>query len=405
MKVLVLNCGSSSIKYQMFDMAEKSVLAKGLVDKIGIPGSLISHKVEHKNVKEKIEKEIPDHTHAIEEVLRLITHPEFGCINRLSEIDAVGHRVVHGEEVFCSSVLITGEVIAKMEECSDLAPLHNPQNLKGIYAIRHLLPEVPQVGVFDTAFHQTMPAYSYMYAIPYSLYSQYKIRRYGFHGTSHSYISKRACEVLGMDINNSKIITCHLGNGASIAAILNGKSIDTSMGLTPVEGLMMGTRTGDLDVGALLHIMNKQELSISETNSLINKNSGLLGVSGLSSDMRDLEVAAWDKKDEKAQLALDMYYYRVKKYIGAYAAAMGGVDLIIFAGGVGENGWELREIVCDKNFEYLGVDFDKDKNKGLRGKEAVITKEGSRVKVAVIPTDEELVIAEDTFTIISALNK
>lgn len=405
MKILVLNCGSSSIKYQVFDMTDRSVMAKGLVDKIGIPGSLISHKVESKNVKEKIEKEIPDHTHAIQDVLQLIVHPEFGCLSSLSEINAVGHRVVHGEEVFCSSVLITGEVIAKMEECSDLAPLHNPQNLKGIYAIRHLMPNVPQVGVFDTAFHQTMPAYSYMYAIPYSLYAQYKIRRYGFHGTSHRFISERVCEILNLDYHNSKIITCHLGNGASIAAILNGKSIDTSMGLTPVEGLMMGTRTGDLDVGALLHIMNKQELSVSETNSLINKSSGLLGISGLSSDMRDLELAAWDKKDEKAQLALDMYYYRVRKYIGAYAAAMGGVDAIVFAGGVGENGWELREIVCDKNFEYLGVDFDVEKNHGLRGKEAVITKEGSKVKVVVVPTDEELVIAQDTYKIINDMNK
>lgn len=401
MKILVLNCGSSSIKYQVFDMAEKEVLAKGLVEKIGLLGSFITHKT-NSNTKLKIEKDIKDHTTGIEQVLDLIVSKEFGCIADIKEIDAVGHRVVHGEEQFTDSTLITGEVIAKMEECSELAPLHNPQNLKGIYAIRNLLPDVPQVGVFDTAFHQTMPAYSYMYPLPYADYTQYKIRRYGFHGTSHKYISRRACEILDVNIEDMKIITCHLGNGCSIAAIKNGKSIDTSMGLTPVEGLMMGTRVGDIDAGALLYLMSKNELSLSEANNLINKQSGFLGISGISSDMRDIEIQAWEHKDERAQLALDMYNYRIRKYIGSYAAAMGGVDLIIFAGGVGENASELREEVCS-NMEFLGLEFDKEANAGVRGKEKVISAEGSKVKVMIVPTDEELVIAEDTEKIVSEM--
>jgi len=398
MKILVLNCGSSSIKYQMFSMEEKKVLAKGLIEKIGLLDSFITHKLAD-GTKIKIEKEIPDHTYGIEKVLDLIVSKDFGCVKSLDEIEAVGHRVVHGEEKFANSTMITGEVIQKMEECSDLAPLHNPQNLKGIYAIRQLLPEIPQVGVFDTAFHQTMPAYSYMYALPYSLYTQHKIRRYGFHGTSHKFVSQRAAEMLGLDYNNSKIITCHLGNGASIAAVKNGKSMDTSMGLTPVEGLMMGTRVGDLDAGALLYIMHQTELSLSEANNLINKQSGVLGISGISSDMRDVEDAAFNKGDERAQLSLDMYYYKIKKYIGSYAAAMGGVDAVVFAGGVGENSDDLREKVCT-GFEFLGLNFAQEKNKGLRGKEAILSTDDSRVKVVVIPTDEEFVIAEDTFKIV-----
>ena len=398
MKILVLNCGSSSIKYQMFNMEEKKVLAKGLIEKIGLLDSFITHKLAD-GTKIKIEKEIADHTHGIEKVLELIVSKDFGCLENLDEIEAVGHRVVHGEEKFANSTMITGEVIQKMEECSDLAPLHNPQNLKGIYAIRQLLPKVPQVGVFDTAFHQTMPAYSYMYALPYSLYTQHKIRRYGFHGTSHKFVSQRAAEILGLDYNNSKIITCHLGNGASIAAVKNGKSMDTSMGLTPVEGLMMGTRVGDLDAGALLYIMHQTELNLSEANNLINKQSGVLGISGISSDMRDIEDAAFDRGDERAQLSLDMYYYKIKKYIGSYAAAMGGVDAVVFAGGVGENSDDLREKVCT-GFEFLGLNFAQEKNKGLRGKEAVLTTDDSKVKVVVVPTDEELVIAEDTFKIV-----
>ena len=398
MKILVLNCGSSSIKYQMFNMEEKKVLAKGLIEKIGLLDSFITHKLAD-GTKIKIEKEIPDHTHGIEKVLDLIVSKDFGCIESLDEIEAVGHRVVHGEEKFANSTMITGDVIQKMEECSDLAPLHNPQNLKGIYAIRQLLPKIPQVGVFDTAFHQTMPAYSYMYALPYSLYTQHKIRRYGFHGTSHKFVSQRAAEMLGLDYNNSKIITCHLGNGASIAAIKDGKSMDTSMGLTPVEGLMMGTRVGDLDAGALLYIMHQTELSLSEANNLINKQSGVLGISGISSDMRDIEDAAFSKGDERAQLSLDMYYYKIKKYIGSYAAAMGGVDAVVFTGGVGENSDDLRKKVCT-GFEFLGLNFAQEKNKGLRGKDAVLTTDDSKVKVVVIPTDEELVIAEDTFKIV-----
>lgn len=403
MKVLVLNCGSSSIKYQVMNMIDKEVLAKGLVEKIGLLGSFITHKTSS-GTKLKIEKDIKDHTTGIEQVLNLIISKEFGCIENINEINAVGHRVVHGEEQFTSSTLITGEVIAKIEECSELAPLHNPQNLKGIYAIRTIMPDVPQVGVFDTAFHQSMPQYSYMYPLPYADYTQHKIRRYGFHGTSHKYISRRAIEALDLDPENSKIITCHLGNGASIAAVKNGKSLDTSMGLTPVEGLMMGTRVGDLDAGALLYLMNKKELSLSESNNLINKQSGLLGISGISSDMRDIEEQAWNHGDERAQLSLDMYNYKIKKYIGSYAAAMGGVDAIVFAGGVGENASELREEVCS-NFEFLGLEFDKSKNDGVRGKEKIISADNSKVKVIIIPTDEELVIAEDTYKIVSDLKK
>ena len=398
MKILVLNSGSSSIKYQLFEMDDESVIAKGLVDKIGLNGSYVKH-TKQDGEKVTFEGEIVDHQAGIKYVLGIMISEKHGCIKDLSEIGSVGHRVVHGGEKFSSSVLITDEVVKKMEECIDLAPLHNPPNLKGIYAITELIPGVVQVGVFDTSFHQTMPDYSFMYAIPYSLYEKYKIRRYGFHGTSHRFVSKVGAEFAGKDMNDLKIITCHLGNGASIAAIKNGKSIDTSMGLTPVEGLIMGTRTGDLDVGALTFMMNKEEIGIHATNTLINKHSGMMGISGVSSDMRDIEVAAWEQGNKRAQLALDMYHYRIRKYIGSYAAAMGGVDLIVFTGGVGENGCETREEVC-KDFEYLGLEFDKSANDGKRGKNVIISKPGSRVTAMVIPTNEELVIARDTKEII-----
>lgn len=394
MLVFVLNCGSSSIKYQLIQMPEKEVIVKGLVDKIGLPGAAIIHKLSD-GEQIKFDKEINDHTAGIETVLEILTQDDIGTLENINQIDAVGHRVVHGGEDFSGSVNITDEVIASMEKNIDLAPLHNPPNLAGIYAINKLMPETPQVGVFDTAFHQSMPEEAYLYALPYNLYDKYKIRRYGFHGTSHKYVSQRACEVLSLDYNSTKIITCHLGNGSSIAAIKNGESVDTSMGLTPNEGLIMGTRTGDIDAGALLHIANKEELSIPEMNKLINKQSGVLGISGISSDMRELEEAA-EKGEKKAQLALDMFHYRVRKYIGSYAAAMGGVDVIVFAGGIGENGDETRKTICS-GFEFLGLEFDTQKNDGVRGKEVVISKEGSKVTAVIIPTDEELAIAMDTY--------
>ncbi len=400
MKIVVLNCGSSSIKYQLFDLPTKEVLAKGLVDKIGLKGSLIKHS-RNDGVEVKLEGEILDHQLGIEYLLGILISEKYGSMKSLNEIHAVGHRVVHAGEKFNGSVLITPEVVAALEECIDLAPLHNPPNLKGIYSITDLLPSIPQVGVFDTAFHQTMPNYVYLYGIPYSLYEKYKIRRYGFHGSSHRFVSERACEILGRKIEDLKIITCHLGNGASIAAIKNGKSLDTSMGMTPIEGLMMGTRTGDLDIGAFIQIMNKEEIDIAIANTLVNKHSGMLGVSGVSSDMRDVENAAADG-NERAKVTLEMYYYRIRKYIGSYAAAMGGVDVIVFTGGVGENDAATRYLTtCD--MEFMGVDFDQSKNEGLRGKEAILTTDSSRVTVMVVPTNEELVIAIDTYQIVTSL--
>jgi len=400
MKIVVLNCGSSSIKYQLFDLPTKEVLAKGLVDKIGLKGSLIKHS-RNDGVEVKLEGEILDHQLGIEYLLGILISEKYGSMKSLNEIQAVGHRVVHAGEKFNGSVLITPEVVAALEECIDLAPLHNPPNLKGIYSITDLLPSIPQVGVFDTAFHQTMPDYVYLYGIPYSLYEKYKIRRYGFHGSSHRFVSERACEILGRKIEDLKIITCHLGNGASIAAIKNGKSLDTSMGMTPIEGLMMGTRTGDLDIGAFIQIMNKEEIDIAIANTLVNKHSGMLGVSGVSSDMRDVENAAADG-NERAKVTLEMYYYRIRKYIGSYAAAMGGVDVIVFTGGVGENDATTRYLTtCD--MEFMGVDFDQSKNAGLRGKEAILTTDSSRVTVMVVPTNEELVIALDTYEIVTSL--
>ncbi|NCC72207.1 MAG: acetate kinase [Sphingobacteriia bacterium] len=398
MKIVVLNCGSSSIKYQLFEMPQVEVLAKGLVDKIGLKGAMIKHERNDGRVL-KVEGEILDHKAGIEYLLGILTDPEHRSLKSLQEIDAVGHRVVHGAEEFSGSVAITPEVIKALEQSSDLAPLHNPPNLKGIYAMQQLLPSVPQAGVFDTAFHQTMPEYSYLYGIPFSLYEKYKIRRYGFHGTSHKYVSARACEILGEDITKQKIVTCHLGNGASMAAVKYGKSIDTSMGMTPIEGVMMGTRCGDLDVGALFHIMNKENITAKIANTLVNKFSGVLGVSGISSDMRDVELAA-EKGNHRAAVAYQMYAYRVKKYVGAYAAAMGGVDIIVFTGGIGENDSITRANVIE-GLEFLGVDFDFELNKGLRGKEVVLSKPGSKVKVLVIPTNEEMMIAKDTYTIVT----
>jgi acetate kinase len=397
MKVLVLNCGSSSIKYQLIDMKSGVVLAKGIVEKIGLKGSFLKNE-RHDGDKVKLEGEILDHQRGIEYILGMMISNERGVIKGLDEINAVGHRVVHGGETFQGSCFLDEVTIKGIEDCSDLAPLHNPANLKGIYAMKQLLPAVPQVGVFDTSFHQTMPDYSFMYALPYSLYKKYGIRRYGFHGTSHSYVSKRACEILGVEYSNQRIITCHLGNGASITAIRHGKSMDTSMGLTPVEGLIMGTRSGDVDAGVLTLIMEKEEIDYSSLNTLLNKHSGVLGISGISSDMREIESAAIEG-DERAILALKMYDYRVKKYIGAYAAAMGGVDILIFTGGVGENGCDARENIC-KDLEFIGIEFDKQKNDGVRGKEQVISNKGSRVTVMVVPTNEELVIATETLDIV-----
>jgi acetate kinase len=397
MKILVLNCGSSSIKYQLFDMTSGVVLAKGIVEKIGLKGSFLKNE-RFDGDKVKLDGEILDHQTGIEYLLGFMISERRGVIKDLNEIDAVGHRLVHGGETFQESCYLDDITIKGVEDCSDLAPLHNPANLKGIYAMKTVLPNVPQVGVFDTSFHQTMPDYSFMYALPYSLYKKYGIRRYGFHGTSHSYVSKRACEILNVDYKTQKMITCHLGNGASITAIKNGKSLDTSMGLTPVEGLIMGTRSGDVDAGALTLIMEKEEIDFSSLNTLLNKHSGILGISGISSDMREVESAAGEG-DERAVLSLKMYDYRVKKYIGAYAAAMGGVDLLIFTGGVGENSSETRENIC-KDLEFLGLEFDRQKNDGVRSKELVISKKGSKVTVMIVPTNEEFVIASETRNIV-----
>jgi acetate kinase len=380
-------------------MPSAEVVAKGLVDKIGLKGASVKHNMANGDVL-KLEGEILDHQAGIEFVLGILTHKEYGCVKDLNEIGAVGHRVVHAGEKYNSSVAITKEVIAALVECIDLAPLHNPPNLEGIYAISKLLPEVPQVGVFDTAYHQTMTEQAYLYGIPYSLYEKYKVRRYGFHGSSHRFVAQRAAEILGKKLEDLKIVSCHLGNGASMCAIQNGKSRDTSMGMTPVEGLVMGTRSGDIDAGALLFIADKEEISIPYTSTLINKHSGMLGLSGVSSDMRDIETAAGEG-NHRAQVSLDIYHYRIKKYLGSYAAAMGGVDVVIFTGGVGENGWETRQEVAS-GLEFMGIEFDVEKNTKLRGKEVIISKPGSRVTVMVVPTNEELVIAQDTFEIVTA---
>ena len=396
MKVLVLNCGSSSIKYKLFNMDTHTVMVQGGVEKIGLPDSFLQIKLSN-GEKVKIEQPMPEHTVGIQLILNSLVDKQIGCIASLEEIQAVGHRVVHGGEKFNKSVLITPEIKEMIIKCVELAPLHNPANLKGIEAIETALPGVPQVAVFDTAFHQTMPDEAYMYAIPYELYEKYAIRRYGFHGTSHRYVSARVCEYLGIDPNTTKVITAHIGNGGSCTAVLNGKSVDTSMGLTPLEGLMMGTRAGDMDLGAATYIMEKENLSTTEFSNLMNKKSGLLGVSGVSSDARDIENAV-QAGNERADLARRIFIYRVKKYIGAYAAAMNGVDVIVFTGGIGENDAYIRAEVT-KGLTYLGIDFDESKN-AVRGEEAILTTPESKVKVCIIPTDEEWMIASDTQALI-----
>ncbi|NCB84525.1 MAG: acetate kinase [Bacteroidia bacterium] len=392
MKILVLNCGSSSVKYKLFDMNVRKVVGSGGVEKIGMKGSFLKHTRED-GEKVILEGEVLEHQVAIEYILGVLTSKKHGCLNDLDEISAVGHRVVHGGEQFNSSVIITEEVIRKVESCIEIAPLHNPPNLAGIYAISEMLPLIPQVAVFDTAFHQTMPEYAYMYGIPYSLYKKYAIRRYGFHGTSHRYVSQRACEFLGLDYQKTKIVTAHIGNGASITAIENGKSVDTTMGFTPVEGLMMGTRSGDIDLGVVTYLMEKEMIGTSAATTLFNKHSGVLGVSGLSSDMRDIEKAI-SEGNQRAKLALDMYEYRIKKYIGAYAAALNGFDVLVFTGGVGENQTATREKIC-KGLTFMGIEVDSEVNK-IRGEEILISTKNSKVKVVVIPTDEEYMIAADT---------
>ena len=396
MKILVLNCGSSSIKYKLFDMDSKEVIAQGGIEKIGLKGSFLKFTLPN-GEKKILEKDIPEHTVGVEFILHTLTDPEYGAIKSLDEINAVGHRMVHGGESFSKSVLLDKEVLEAFTACNDLAPLHNPANLKGVDAISAILPNIPQVGVFDTAFHQTMPDYAYLYAVPYELYEKYGVRRYGFHGTSHRYVSQRVCEYLGVKPEGLKLITCHIGNGGSIAAIKDGKCIDTTMGLTPLEGLMMGTRSGDIDAGAVTFIMDKEGLNTTGISNLLNKKSGVLGVSGVSSDMRELEAAVAEG-NPKAILAEKMYFYRIKKYIGAYAAALGGVDVILFTGGVGENQASCRAGVC-KGLEFMGVKLDAEKNK-VRGEEAIISAADSKVKVVVIPTDEELLIASDTMDIV-----
>ena len=397
MIILVLNCGSSSVKYKLYNMTTGEVMAQGGVEKLGMPGSFLKFVLPSEE-KIVLEKEMPEHNAAIEFILSILTSDNYGCIKSLDEIQAVGHRVVHGGEAFSSSVEITNEVIGKMVECIDLAPLHNPPNLKGIRAMSALIPGIRQVGVFDTAFHQTMPDYAYMYGLPYRLYKKYGIRRYGFHGTSHRFVSKRACEFLGVPYEDQKIITAHIGNGGSLAAIKDGKSIDTTMGLTPVEGLLMGTRCGDVDAGALSFIMDREKLDAAGLSSLINTKSGVVGLSGISSDMRDIEdgVAEGDKR---AIMTMNVYDYRIKKYIGAYAAALGGLDILVFTGGVGENQWATRNEVC-KNMEYMGIKFNTEINHGMRGKEMIISAPDSKVTVVVIPTDEEFLIASDTMDIL-----
>ena len=397
MKVLVLNCGSSSLKYQLIDMSNEAVLCVGLVERIGIEGSILKQEKDGVEGKYIVEQPMKDHEDAIKLVLDAVLDPTYGGVKEMSEIEAVGHRVVHGGEKFASSVVITEEVENAMKECIELAPLHNPANIMGIDACKAILPGVPMVGVFDTAFHQTMPKKSYLYGLPHELYTKYGVRRYGFHGTSHKYVSQRAAAMLGKNIEDVKIITCHLGNGASIAAVDGGKCVDTSMGFTPLEGLIMGTRCGDIDAAILPFLMEKENLDAKGLSDLMNKKSGVYGMTGISSDFRDIEGAA-AKGDEKAQVALDAYAQRVKKYIGSYAAEMNGVDAVVFTAGVGENGIDMREAIAS-NMEFLGMKLDKEANK-VRGKERVISTEDSKVKILLIPTNEELMIARDTVALV-----
>ena len=397
MKILVLNCGSSSIKYALYDMDDQRVVTSGGIEKIGLPDSFIKIKLPDGS-KVRIDEPIGEHTRGVEFIFEQLTKGAYAVLNDVHEIDAVGHRMVHGGEKFNQSVVLTQEVMAQFAACNDLAPLHNPANIKGVNAVSALLPDVRQVGVFDTAFHQTMPDYAYMYALPYELYTKYGVRRYGFHGTSHRYVSQRTCEYLGVDPAATKIITCHIGNGASIAAVKNGQCVDTSMGLTPLEGLIMGTRSGDIDAGAVTFLMDTLGLDTKGISNLLNKKSGLLGVSGGMSDFRDI-LKGISEGDDQARLAKEMYTYRIKKYIGQYAAAMGGVDVIVFTGGAGENQWEVREGATE-GLEFLGVQMDMERNHACRAKEAVISVDGSPVTVCVIPTDEELMIAKDTLALI-----
>jgi len=401
MNILVLNCGSSSIKYQLIDMENENPLAKGDVSRIGMSGAVLTHKP-HDRPLTKVTGDILDHIMAIEHVVSILLSPNHGVIKDKSEIHAVGHRVVHGGEMFTESVMITEDVMLHLRNMIELAPLHNPHNMRGITACQKILGDVPMVGVFDTAFHHTIPDYAYMYGLPYILYKKYQIRRFGFHGTSHFYVAHRACDLLDHKFEDKKIITCHLGNGASITAIDCGKSVDTSMGFTPLEGLIMGTRSGDMDPAIILRVMGLEELSLHEARTLMNKHSGLIGVSGVSSDMRDIIEAKNDHND-RARLAFDMYCYRIKKYIGSYAAAMGGVDTIIFTGGIGENSNDIRAGVLS-NTEWLGVKIDDELNNMAKGKEVEISNGDSRVKVMVVPTNEELVIARDTKKIIDNMS-
>ncbi len=397
MNILVINCGSSSLKYQLIDMNGEEVLAKGLVERIGIEGSRIKHDTTGKE-RVIIEEPMKDHKRALELVLEAIVDEKYGAIKSMDEIGAVGHRVLHGGEDFSSSTIIDDEVMKAIENNIELAPLHNPANIMGIEACKELMPEVPMVAVFDTAFHQTIPADNYIYALPYELYEKYKIRRYGFHGTSHKYVSQRAAEILGKDIRDLNIVTAHLGNGSSVTAVEGGKSVDTSMGLTPLEGLAMGTRSGDIDPAIIPLIMEKEGLSFEEVNQMLNKSSGVLGISGISSDFRDLEIAA-DEGNQRAKLALEVFANRVKKYIAAYAAQMCRIDVLVFTGGIGENSASMRELICD-GLECLNIIIDKELNEQASGKEAIISKNIGGVTIMVIPTNEELMIARDTLELV-----
>jgi len=399
MVILVLNCGSSSIKYQVIDMeaASSKLLAKGLVERIGLPEGDLTHKPVGKEPFEA-HQPIPDHTTGISLVLKALTDPVHGVISSLDEVKAVGHRVAHGGEFFPASCLVDEEVKTKIRSLFEIAPLHNPANLEGVLSIEKVLPGVPQVTVFDTSFHQTIPATNYMYALPYAYYEKYRVRKYGFHGTSHKFVARVGAELARLDINHSKIITCHIGNGGSVTAVLNGKSFDTSMGFSPLDGLVMGTRCGQVDASAITFIGEKEGMSYAELNTMMNKQSGVQGLTGISSDMRDID-RAYDEGNPRAILARDMYYNRIKKFVGEYAAEMGGVDLIVFTGGVGENSSEMRETVCS-GLEFMGVKFDREANRGVRGVDKILSAPDSKVKVAVIATNEELVIATDTYNLV-----
>lgn len=393
MNILVLNCGSSSIKYKLFEMPAQKVKASGGIEKIGMAGSFI--KFSMPDGSKKIEEmPIPEHTAGVQIIFNVLTNPEYGVMKSLNELDAVGHRMLHAGSKITKSSILTQEVLDIFASCNDLGPLHNPANLKGVNAVKALLPNIPQVGVFDTAFHQTMPDYAYMYPLPYEFYEKYGVRRYGFHGTSHRYVSQRVCEFLGVKPEGKKIITCHVGNGGSYAAVVDGKCVDTTMGLTPLEGIMMGTRCGEIDPAIIPYVMKHANLTAEEMDTIMNKKSGLLGISGKTSDMREIQ-ALRDSGDDRARLAQEMYFYRLRKQIGAYAAAMGGVDIIVFTGGVGENKQNAREAAC-KGLEFMGVKLDLKKNEEIQGDEAIISTPDSKVTVCVIPTDEELMIALDT---------